>query len=189
MFRVDTNFIGIFKLGDNINYNLNILKKLYSIYNDPLETEKHFLLKPIIILNISITEAVLYDFHYRVKEFTNEGVTNLGHSVITYIRGKRIDKLKRYIESAKKHNLFDMNDVRFYDLLDYLRKLRNRTHIQDYEKDLEADDIAIFTEQNKILSEKVLEKVVKVLSAKYPRSDYHSQYVDDFIFPWEENFK
>ncbi len=43
----------------------------------------------------------------------------------------------------------------------------------------------VFSEANKILSEKVLENVLKILSKKYPRN---SKYVDDFNLPWTPYF-
>ena len=189
MFTINTNFIGSFKLGDNINYNLNVLKALYDLSDQIDEIKGNLIHKPIIILNISIIEAILYDLHHRIKEYTTEGVVNVRPSVIDYIRGKELDKFEKYIISARKLNLFDVKDERFYEVLDHLRLIRNRAHIQNEKNQLAPDDIAVYTENNKILSEKALEKVVKVMSEKYPRSEYHTQYVNNFTFPWEEHFK
>jgi len=52
-FIVKANFIDIFKIGDNINYNLKILKRLYDAYGKE-EQDKNLLIKPIVIINTSI---------------------------------------------------------------------------------------------------------------------------------------
>lgn len=74
---IDSGFIGDFKLGDNICFNLGILKTLYALREAGTRQEKLHLQKPIILLNVSIIEAVLCDFHGRIQSFTKEGVSNL----------------------------------------------------------------------------------------------------------------
>src|SRR5689334_17407863 len=139
MVTIKSNFMGNFKLGDNICFNLAILKTLYDLRAAGTAVQKRHLQKPITVMNVSIIEAVLYDLHLRVKTFTSEGVANLQATVIEYIRGKKIDELERYIASAKKHDLFDQGDSGFYEALDDLRKIRNRVHIQNTKKHFEAD--------------------------------------------------
>lgn len=113
MVTINSNFIGNFKLGDNICFNLKILKTLYNCRLAGNAEQKTHLRKPIILLNVSIIEAVLYDFHARVKTFTREGVANLSATVVAYMQGKQIDELERYIASAKKHDLFDQKATKF----------------------------------------------------------------------------
>ena len=43
LFSINSNFIGSFKLGDNINYNLDILALLYRIYQEGDERERGLL--------------------------------------------------------------------------------------------------------------------------------------------------
>jgi hypothetical protein len=38
------------------------------------------------------------------------------------------------------------------------------------------------------LSEQTLERVVKILAAKYPRPEHVVGYIADFKFPWNEHF-
>jgi hypothetical protein len=83
---IKSNFIGNFKVGDNICFNLKILKTLYDCRLAGNAEQRSHLRKPIIVLNVSIIEAVLYDFHDRVKTFTREGVANLSATVIAYSR-------------------------------------------------------------------------------------------------------
>lgn len=60
--------------------------------------------KPIILILVSIIEAVLYDFHRRIRIFAWEGVQNVGYVVADYVRGERLDELEKLIVSAKKHD-------------------------------------------------------------------------------------
>lgn len=188
MFKIESNFIGNFKTGDNINYNLKVLKLLYKYYQEPNSYERRLLCKPIILIIVSITEALLQDFHMRVKTHSMEGVRNVALKVIEYIKGKHIDVLETYINSAKKHDFFKMADTPFYDSLHELRKLRNRIHIQNERKNTPSNESEAFREDKKILAEKVLEKMMKIMSAEYHRNLSTIGYVDDFELPWEEHF-
>jgi len=60
-------------------------------------------------------------------------------------------------------------------------------HIQN-EKWLEQkNESELFNEQIKVLSEKVLEKVLNTMYLKYQRDKYY-QHVSDFNLPWERHF-
>ncbi|HMJ24352.1 MAG TPA: hypothetical protein VK475_00910 [Pyrinomonadaceae bacterium] len=187
MVTINSNFIGNFKLGDNICFNLAVLKTLYDFRAAGNALQRRHLQKPIIVMNVSIIEAVLYDFHLRVKTFTSEGVANLQATVIDYIRGKKIDELERYIASAKKHDLFDEGDSGFYDALDELRKIRNRLHIQNTKKHFEPDDSTAFSDARLKLSEQAVEHVIRRMARKYPRPQHN--FVKDFVLPWETHFE
>lgn len=186
MFKIKANFIGSFKLGDNINHNLGILRFLYSIFDKENDHNKRLLCKPIIIIMASIIEAILHDFHNRIKSYTKEGVSSLTTEVIDYIRRKNIDELEKYIESAKKHDLFDEKDTKFYGALQGLRKLRNRIHIQNRKNSYEPDEYIAFNEKRKIITEKLLEKTIKTMNERHPRT--FSGFVEDFELPWKEHY-
>jgi hypothetical protein len=185
-FTVRPNFIGSFKLGDNINSNLRTLALLYNYYEEGDIANKTLLRKPITIIIISIIEAVLHDFHSRIRAFTAEGVASLTSDVILHIKGAKIDELAKYIASAKKHDFFDMQNTKFYDALDDLRKLRNRIHIQNSKGDFEPNETDAFSVKRKVLAEKVLEKVLKAMNEHHGRRV--SGYVQDFELPWDEYF-
>jgi hypothetical protein len=183
---IQSEFMGDFKLGDNINHNLDILALLYKQYNDGDDKQKRLLCKPIILLVVSIVDAVLHDLHWRVKTFTKEGVANILKSSIEYIRSlKKMDKFEKYIASAKRHGLIDPPNSAFYAELDELRRLRNRIHIQNTKKDFADDEINAFTAERKVLAEKVLEKTLRTMAQKYPRKYHH---VNDFTLPWDTHF-
>jgi len=186
MFSVSSDAIGSFKTGDNINHNLRILVLLYKYYDDAIPYDQNLLRKPIILLLVTIVEAVLHDFHARIVHNVSEGVSNLTDEVIAYIRGKKIDELEKYIVSARRHDFFDAGHTNFYDALDQLRKVRNRVHIQNIRVELESSDYHVFTERRKIMAEKAVELVLKTMAKKYGRGA--SRYVKDFELPWSEYF-
>lgn len=185
MFTISSSFIGSFKLGDNINHNLDVLALLYRHYEAAPPDERRLLCKPIILLLVSIIEAVLHDFHGRIKLFTIEGVKNLPGEVVAHIRFGKIDELGKYIASARKHDFFDLADTKFYDRLDELRRLRNRVHIQNTKNDFEPDDINAFNADRKRLAERALEKTLRTMAVKFARPHDH---VRDFELPWPSHF-
>jgi len=188
MFKVHCNFIGDFKLGDNINYNLKSLSLLYKYYREATSIERGYLHKPIILILVSVTEAVLHDFHGRIRKFTWEGVKNIPGSVMSYIQDlTKIDKFEQYINSARKHDFFDAKDTAFYDDMDELRRLRNRIHIQNEKRDFEPEEYNAFNSRRKVQAEKVLEKTLKTMARKYARGPEY-KYVADFELPWNEQF-
>jgi hypothetical protein len=188
MFTVDSSFIGDFKRGDNLNYNIKVLTMLYKKRKDADRQDKPLFNKPITILNISIIEAALWDFYLRCKTFTREGVVNIGNEFINYVRVKKLNRLRLYIECANNHDLFEDPSKKLYNDLVGLSVLRNRIHIQNENDDLERDDSIAFSETRLKLSEQCLEKVFKVLSQKHPRHERLKGYVDDFVLPWDEHF-
>jgi len=180
-----SNFIGDFKIGDNIAYNFKIVSQLYSLYNSN-KKEYSTILKPIIITNVSIIEAILFDFHKRVKLFTREGVFGLKQDVIEYIRNKKLDQFEVLIESIKKHKILTNEDESIYEDMQLLRKVRNRVHIQNAKNELEIDDFFVFSEERKILSEKILEKILSIFSKEYHRGEI--KHVESFSLPWTPHF-
>lgn len=178
----------MFKTGDNINYNLDILNYFYELYSKENNTNKELLLKPIIIINISIIEAVLYDFYKRMNANVNEGVSNINEDILNDVRSKHIDKFAKYIDSAKKHDLFDISHTNFYRKLHDLRSVRNRVHIQNEKFESPQNEALVFNEKAKELSEKCLEFVVKTMDKKYKRPSRLHGNVDTMNFPWNEKF-
>ncbi len=188
MFVVNADFIGNFKLGDNINHNLKILRCLYVCQNDPNDHDSWVLRKPVIIIIASIAEAVLHDLHERMRLYTTEGVSGIVTSILHYVRGKKIDKLETYIASAKKHGLLGSATDDIYNNLEELRKLRNRIHIQNEKNHFEPNESQAFSANRQVTTEQTLEKLVKAISANHPRPAGAQGHVRDFQFPWDEHF-
>ncbi|MEI6400134.1 MAG: hypothetical protein WCO58_01265 [bacterium] len=187
-FFKSANFIDIYKIGDNINYSLSILKVLYKAYNNSPE-ESRLLVKPIVIINISITEAILYDFiENRIRKANR--TEKILEDILDTLLSKKLDKFEHYITQAEKYDLFDAKDTNFYEAMHSLRRKRNRIHIQghDWKIKEEVNEYAVFNEKTKITSEKVLEKTINTMISKYPRREEYASYVKDFELPWEKHF-
>ena len=184
MTEIDSSFIGNFKLGDNINYNLKLADALYSARDAATDgVQKRALCKPIAVTLISIVEALLYDLHFKARAFTREGVPGLLDEVLEYIRSKKLDKMEHLLVSAKKHDLLKA-EAAFYEKLDLLRLVRNRIHIQNSPPKLDADEHNVFTPAVVIEAEEALERIMKTMSKAYRRPN-HSGYVAPFVLPWE----
>jgi hypothetical protein len=187
-FEVSSNFIGDFKLGDNINHTLRVLLLLYRSQRTNSGSDAEAFCKPIIIFIASICEAILYDLLcVRIKYHTREGVRDIAKNVADCIRRKNLDKFGKYIDNVKKYYLLDGAKPRIYDSLENLRKLRNRIHIQNGKGDLERDDSEVFTMERQVDAEKTLEQTIKFMADKYPRPA-SMNHVNDFELPWDEHF-
>ncbi len=161
MKKIEVTFIGDYKLGDNIAYNFKILQALYNaqaqLSNDH---ERCLLNKPITVILISIIEALLHDFFFRIKSHTSENSINLPKSVLDEIRTKKHNKFNHYIDAITKYGTsFDSKAKikKFHAGLTKLQQLRNRVHIQNTRKQLEKDEVKAFTAEKKVLAEKYLE--------------------------------
>jgi len=188
MFTVSADFMGDFKLGDNINHNLKIITYFYQCEDNPHDTDSWLIRKPIIIILASICEAILHDLHMRMNTYTAEGVKGVAVSVLSYVRGKKIDKFETYISSARKHALLGVATDPIYNNLEDLRKLRNRVHIQNEKNHFEANDSDAFSLRRIKQAEETLEKLVKTISTNHPRPAPATGHVDDFEFPWNEHY-
>jgi hypothetical protein len=187
MFTVKSHFMGSFKIGDNICYNLDILKLLYKHFDTVEIEQKKLLCKPITIMLVSIIEAVLYDFFcVRAKTHTIEGIPSIDDDRLQDIREKKLDELNLYIDQAKKHDVLKSQGKQIYDELHELRKIRNRIHIQNPKGIEPFDEHKLFIIPNKIRAEKTLEGLLKLMAQKYPRKN-NLQGNMDFELPWEEH--
>ena len=182
MITISSNFIGSFKLGDNIVYNLEILSEFYSNQNSGNVRQQKLMRKPIIVLIASIAEAILFDLYLRIENFTREGVPNIPEAVLEEIRTKTLDQFAKYIDNSKSKNLL-VGCPDIYDNLHTLRMLRNRIHIQNSKNHFEPDDEAAFTSDRQNTAEITLECLMKIMERDYTRSGVGS-FVDDFVLPW-----
>ncbi len=184
-FSIKANFIDVFKIGDNINFNLEVLKVLYKGYKKLPDGKK--LIKPIVIINTSIAEAILYDFiENRIRKANR--TERLFVEILDVLLNKKLDKFENYIDQAKKYDFFELKDTNFYDAMHSLRKKRNRVHIQNTKWEKPHDESEVFNERSKILSEKVLEKILNTMTFQYPRRKEYHGFVADFELPWDKHF-
>lgn len=184
-FTVKANFVDVFKIGDNVNFNLGILKVLYEGYENLSDGRK--LIKPIVILNTSIAEAILYDFiENRIRRANRTEA--LFVDILDVLQGKKLDKFEHYITQAEKYDFFDLKDTNFYGAMHNLRIKRNRVHIQNSSGHKPRNEMEIFDGRLKVLSEKVLEKILNTMTSKYPRREEYHGFVEDFELPWDRHF-
>lgn len=178
-------FFWSFKRMDNVNYNFRILEILYAAKR---QNNNNLFIKPIVVIIISIIECMLYDFIERIQIHTADKIPNLAQSIISYIKGKKIDDFEKAIRQVEKQNLLrTSNNDTIYSDLDLLRKIRNRVHIQNKEQQLDEDDYCVFTESNLRLAEKTLERVCEILCNTYPRWDKQPLPMSDFPRPWPQD--
>jgi hypothetical protein len=180
---IESKFIGYFKTGDNIVHNLDVLALLYLQYGAGGQRDKRLLCKPIILLLVSIVDAVLYDLHIRIREFRRESVQHIIASSLDRIRRmKNKDNFEKYIDSADEHSLLEPKGNALYNQLHELRKLRNRIHIQNKYNHKPANEYEAFTEEQKLSAEKAVEKTLRIMAEKYERKH---DYVGEFNLPWD----
>lgn len=179
--HISTSFCGNFMLGDNAKESVRALQLIYNQQLTLCDEDAATLRKPLIVLCASITEAFLYDFVYRIRHFTREGVSGIADSITRKFRGMANDDFSFLIEQCQKHELLGARAEAIYDDLKVLRDLRNRIHIQNKKKLLEAREIHAFSERRQKLSERTLEYVLKYLERNYARKN---DYVGGITLPW-----
>lgn len=185
-FKIPVTFMQFFKIGDNIDYNLKTQKILYDVYASLPENEKKYLIKPIVIINSAIIEALMYDFiEFTIKHPNRTEVIPDLEEAAQYIRNKEVNKFCHYIDQFSKHNLLKMDSEKLYEAMRDLSKSRNRIHIQNDKYADPEDEKDCFTPDTKELSEKALEKTLRRLSELYPRREKYHKYVKDFCLPWK----
>lgn len=184
MFCVSSDFIGSFKVGDNIHYNLECLAALYSSQSKLRPEDDYLLVKPIVIANAAIAEALLHDLFFRAQNFTKEGLKGIAEKTLEEIRNKTVDQFATYIAVAEKHDLLGDPTKKLYEELHALRKLRNRVHIQNIKRDSPIDESDAFDEKAQEFSEKMLEELLSKVSSRFPRDGVASKHLEDFKIPW-----
>jgi hypothetical protein len=177
-------FMWSFKKGDNIVYNFEIVWELYNAKNNTVGwSNKSKFNKPIIVNLVSIIECILDDFVNRVGQHVHDRVPNITRSQINDFKTKKWDKLEHYIAAARKHNLFDA-EIGFYEDLDYLRKARNRVHIQNSKHQLDENEYSIFTNTNVEKVQRVFEQVLERMMTKFFRGDSLQIQFNEVPLPW-----
>ncbi len=123
--EVPCDFVGSFKVGDNLVYNTGILCDLVES-NDGRKFNK-----PIVLQVGAILEAALSEIIFRAQHYNREGVPNIAEADRREIEGKKIDKFASIIDVLKKYNVLDGVHADIYDDLHKLRRYRNKVHIQE----------------------------------------------------------
>jgi hypothetical protein len=186
-FEVSSSFIGFFKDGDNIVYNLAILQALYDALESTPPERRVLITKPIVVQIACVAEAVLVDLALRTLLQFKEGVPNIPPATLLVLRAK-VEKSKqkltfrRLISILEQSNVFD-EEPSFYARLVELATRRNRVHISNRGGMAPADEGDLFLEQTRIDAEMICEELVKTCAARFTRGKYFT-YVKPFRFPW-----
>src|SRR5580704_11423610 len=93
------NFIGDFKVGDNLVRNADALCKLST------SNEKGIFNKLIVVQAGSIVEAALGEIIHRAQKFTQEGVPNISQDDLAAIRNKTVEPFNNIIQVMEKYNI------------------------------------------------------------------------------------
>lgn len=159
------NFIGDFKVGDNILANGEALCRLSAM------NENNIFNKLIVVQAGSIVEAALDQIIYRAQEYTKEGVPNIPKDHLAKIRETEIERFNNIIQAMEAYKLLDGLGGTIYDDLHRLRKLRNRVHIQfdDEPTGLGRDDHQAFSSKEVAWSLLLCIEVLKHLGKQFPR--------------------
>lgn len=187
-FEVNSSFIGEFKSGDNIVYNLAILQILYDSYEGTVPDRQALLTKPIVFQIACVVEAVLVDLALRILQHTREGVPSLPPSKLAKVR-KKVEKSKdhlgfrRVISIFAESNTFD-EEPEFYSRLVQLSTVRNRVHISNRKHMEPLDEVDLFLEGAKVDAESLCEELVKKCASTFARGP-HIKYVKPLRFPWQ----
>lgn len=158
------DFIWEFKIADNVLYNLDILHDLIEDFNNRNRNYG----KPISIISISIVEAVMIDFLYRLYYGTNHFPLKLRcredvikNRLKNETQTKRISDIidgEREISVIKNFNFSSMisiyeelellgHDEKVYNVLFASAKFRNRVHIKNYFGNFEKNEHKTFLEE------------------------------------------
>lgn len=196
-----SSFIWNFKVGENIVYNLKILFDLYKSKQEVVKNKKTFN-KPIVVILVSIIEAIFYDFICYLSEstrhFPNHSISN---ETREYIK-KKINRdkvpygpdgylrIKNYsftelVGVLEESEILGDVDSDIYDRLSRANYLRNRIHIFNWFGNFELDENVVFTEKRVQAVEKLLVDILTILEKRYPRpfsKEHHSRQ----IIAWEE---
>jgi hypothetical protein len=173
------NFVGDFKVGDNLVRNARSLCKL-------METNEGGVFNRVIVVQAaSIIEAALDQIIYRAKTFNLEGVPNISEAERLEIEGERADKFYNLIEVMKKYKILDGLGADVYSKLQKLRAYRNRVHIQNDKRPegVPREEHAAFTDDIRTWALKLNVKIIKHLNERYPRPEGLEKMVDELVIP------
>ena len=155
-------FVWDFKVGDNINYNLDIL---YTLIDDFNKLYRNYS-KPISIITVSIIEAIMIDFTYRLYDGTSHFPDSLKgkENEIKSNLAAKTKKIECVDNDGNKHEYSVLKNFNFTLMIEIYRELklfgdnkkvykfltqiayfRNRIHIKNYFNNFEKDEGITFS--------------------------------------------
>jgi hypothetical protein len=166
-------FIWSFKVYDNVKYNFRILVTLYECKQDSSVTKaKYYLNKPLIIIHVSIIEALLHDFYIRLFQSTNHFPSSIPMEKRKIIQAEFKAKnlsMDQLIKCFNKYELLGSKSSAIYPALRSLNRLRNRIHILNWYANFERDEHSVFTNNRLATTEKLTSYIINYISNNYAR--------------------
>lgn len=177
--EVPCNFVGSFKVGDNLVYNSDLLCSLVNISGDGS------LNKSIVVQAGSLLEAGLSQIIYRAQNYSKEGVPNISEAERQEIEGKKVDKFATTIDVLKKYRVLDGLRQDIYEELHNLRRYRNKVHIQDSVNipNSPLDEADLFTDELCSWALSLNAEVFKFLSQNLSRPSHINGYTKPLRVP------
>jgi hypothetical protein len=176
---ITCNFIGEFKVGDNIARNAASLCKLVEA------NETEIFDKLIVVQAGSIVEAALDQIFYRAKNHTKEGVPSIKEGDRAKIAAKKIGRFKVIIDKMEEYKLLDELGADIYRELHTLREYRNRVHIQ-----LDSELPSVSRYENTAFSKAIVKwalqlnvSILEQLIKRFPRPEHLAQHAHEIKVP------
>jgi len=172
-----SSFIWNFKDYDNIRRNILGLEELFK--TKKFYSQRWFYNKLVVMVTMSITEALLIDLIYRLKESTTHFPHPLSNQQINIKLGiknnlcKRDGRLKnlsftQIINFLNSHNILLLLGFE-ESILNDLNRLRNRIHINNYYKNHHKDENITFSDSTAKTSFQTMINLIKEMSLKLKR--------------------
>jgi hypothetical protein len=176
---ITCNFVGDFKVGDNILRNGEALCRLSAT------NEKEVFNKLMVVQAGSIVEAALDQIIYRAQNYTKEGVQNIPDADLKKIRDTKIERFNNIIQAMERHKLLDGLGDDIYKQLHLLRQYRNRVHIQfdDEPADVDRDDHNAFADKTVAWALALCVSVLTHLGERFPRPANLAQFAHSVAIP------
>ncbi|MDX7952866.1 hypothetical protein P7D22_16995 [Lichenihabitans sp. Uapishka_5] len=183
-FNIETvagNFVGDFKVGDNLVYNTQLLCDLVQA------NEAGRFNKPIVLQVGAILEAALSEIIYRAQKNNREGVPDMSEADRREIEGKKIDKFNSVIDVMRKYRVLDRLGGGVYGDLHTLRRYRNKVHIQDDVEGASRDEAEVFVDALRDWALDLNSRVLRYLGENLMRPPHIRRYVADLPIPVRAN--
>ena len=175
--EIPCNFVGQFKVGDNLVYNTSIMCDFVESNRDSIFN------KPIVLQVGSILEAALLQIIFRAQHYTKEGVPNIVKEDREEIKSKKIDKFYSVINVMQKYKILNDLGADIYEELHKLRCYRNKIHIQDDIKGASLDEPLVFSDDVCARALILNQRVLKHLSEVSPRPEYIHKFLRSLRVP------
>jgi hypothetical protein len=176
---IPCNFVGSFKVGDNMVFNADLLCKL-------MDSNANGQFNKLIVVQAgSLVEAALDQIIYRAQNFNLEGVPNISEADRKEIENKKVERFNSIIDVMKKYGILNGLGNDIYSKLHKLRKYRNKVHIQDG-IDIEGvsrDEAAAFSDEIRKWSLNLSVKILKYLCETFPRPPELERHVAPLAVP------